>query len=81
MLDGMSADEFVSWQAFERMEPFGFPWQNWVQARLAMLLDWLQHKKRREDYKTRRDMEWKAPEPLFVARLKRRAARRKKQHG
>lgn len=74
----MSADEFVSWQAYERIEPFGFPWQNWVQSRIAMLLDWLQQKKRREDYKSRSDMAWKPPEPLFVERAKKRAARRKR---
>lgn len=77
MLASMSADQFVSWQAFERVEPFGFPWQNWTQANVRALLDWALHKERREDYRTPAQLKWKPPEPLFVARLKKRAKDRK----
>jgi hypothetical protein len=71
MLEQMSADEFVSWQAFERLEPFGFPWIDWIQAKLSALLDWQLHKKHKDDYLTQDDMRRKPPDPLFVTRARR----------
>lgn len=80
MLAAMSADEFVSWQAFERLEPFGHPWTNWIQSHIAVLIDWTMQKKRKEDYRRRSDMQWKPPEPLFVANQKERALRRNQEN-
>lgn len=73
----MSADEFVSWRAFERIEPFGFPVIDAIQARILMLLDWQLHKENKDDYFTEQDLRFKPPEPLFVARAKELAARRR----
>ena len=71
MLEEISADEFVSWQAFERLEPFGFPWSDWIQSKLSALLDWQLQKKQKDDYFTQDDMRRKPPEPLFAARARR----------
>lgn len=77
MLDTMSADEFVAWGAFERMEPFGHPWADWVQAHLQAQIDWTKSKKERSDYRMPSDLRYKPPEPLYVTRQRKAAARRK----
>jgi hypothetical protein len=75
MLDGMTADEFVGWKAYERVEPFGFMWWDWVQSRIAALLDWQLTKKERSHYRTQEQLKWKRPEALFVTRARRKAKR------
>lgn len=62
----MTAQEFIGWQAFERREPFGFPWMNWIMSWLAFVID----RGRPRDKNARKlsidDFEWKPPPPLFT---------------
>ena len=70
MLNELSADEFVGWQAYERLEPFGFPWQDWIQSAIRTLLDHQLNKVDRRYYRDQEALRWQPPEPLFVTRLK-----------
>lgn len=79
MLESMTADEFVAWQAFERQNPFGFAWDNF---RLARVLQFIESTIPR-DKKVKRpkfdDLKWVAPEPLFVESMKKSARKRRKE--
>lgn len=77
----MSAQEFVSWQAYLRRHPHGFGWQNWIQAHLAREINRLlpRDKKKGDKLPPLDHFLWKPPEPLLATRLKKQAKRKKRE--
>lgn len=66
----MSAQEFVSWQAYLRQHPAGLRWQNWTQAKIRQDLYRLAPRAKGSKLPTLDKFLWKPPEPLIVSRLK-----------
>ena len=73
----MSAEEFVSWQAWLRRNPRGFHWDNWVQATLARELNRLLPRGKRDRMPKLEEFLYKPPEPLMVGRARAEAKRKK----
>ena len=71
MLESLTAHEFIGWQAFERREPFGFPWANWMQSWLAFLVDRVRPRGRDDKSFPQTEFRYRPPDPLFVDRLTR----------
>lgn len=66
----MSAHEFIGWQAFERREPFGFPWWNWVQSWLAFLVDRMRPRGQKDKVFPQKEFCYRPPDPLFIDGMK-----------
>ncbi len=75
----MSAEEFVSWQAYLRRFPRGFAWENWKQATLAREVHRTIPRKKGDKLPPLDHFLWKPPEPLLVTRLKKKAKRKKRE--
>jgi hypothetical protein len=73
MLREMSAEQFLSWQAFARHRPFGQRWQNWQSAFQGFLIDRLRDKPRGHKHVALSDFFWEPPKPLYHERKRRHA--------
>lgn len=67
----MSADEVVSWKAYLRRRPRGFHWDNWAQASIVRMIDSTKPRQRNDKLPKFDDYLFKAPKPLYIARLER----------
>lgn len=77
MLREMSAEQFVSWQAFARHKPFGHRWQNWQTAFLGFLTDRLREKGKGKRHLPLDDFYWQPPKPMHHERKRREAKARR----